>query len=98
MSLKIFIFQTDWSCTSTVTSHFEEKHLGGTHTVYNVEIECTPVAANIAVDHACRTFVLTTRFKEMAKLHAAVSKLHKQLYLRGVFPVFPAGKLIGASK
>uniref|UniRef100_A0A8R1DRS0 Protein kinase domain-containing protein n=1 Tax=Caenorhabditis japonica TaxID=281687 RepID=A0A8R1DRS0_CAEJA len=89
--------KTDWSCTSTVISTCEEKHLTGSHTVYTVEIECSPVAPQLSENFSQRTFQLTTRFKEMAKLHAVVSKLHKQLYLRGVFPGFPPAKLLGNS-
>ncbi|CAP16276.1 PX domain-containing protein [Caenorhabditis elegans] len=94
----LYQLKTDWSCSSTVTSISEEKHLTGSHTVYTVEIECNPVASHlVANDVSRRTFVLSTRYKEMTKLHAAISKLHKQLYLRGTFPVFPPGKLIGSS-
>ncbi|CAI2354052.1 unnamed protein product [Caenorhabditis sp. 36 PRJEB53466] len=94
----LYQLKTDWSCTSSVTQISEEKHqLGGSHTVYTVEIECVPVAVHLAVGYSNRSFVLSTRFKEMAKLHATVSKLHKQLYLRGTFPVFPPAKLIGSS-
>ncbi|UMM34630.1 hypothetical protein L5515_007621 [Caenorhabditis briggsae] len=93
----LYQLKTDWSCVSSVTSITEEKHLAGSHTVYTVEIECTPVAPQLAHDFSHRIFILSTRFKEMAKLHAAISKLHKQLYLRGTFPVFPPAKLIGSA-
>ncbi|PIC26302.1 hypothetical protein B9Z55_018913 [Caenorhabditis nigoni] len=93
----LYQLKTDWSCVSSVTSITEEKHLAGSHTVYTVEIECTPVAPQLANDFSHRIFILSTRFKEMAKLHAAISKLHKQLYLRGTFPVFPPAKLIGSA-
>ncbi|EGT38989.1 hypothetical protein CAEBREN_25886 [Caenorhabditis brenneri] len=93
----LYQLKTDWSCNASVTSISEEKHLAGSHTVYTVEIECTPVANHLANEFSHRIFLLNTRFKEMAKLHSAISKLHKQLYLRGTFPVFPPAKLIGSS-
>ncbi|KAF1751699.1 hypothetical protein GCK72_018253 [Caenorhabditis remanei] len=93
----LYQLKTDWSCNSTVTSITEEKHLAGSHTVYTLEIECTPVTTQLANEFSHRIFVLSTRFKEMAKLHAAISKLHKQLYLRGTFPVFPPAKFIGSA-
>ncbi|PIO59403.1 MIT domain protein [Teladorsagia circumcincta] len=43
-----------------------------------------------------RFFVLTSRFRELNRLHINLSKLHKQLYLRGLFPQFAAPRLLGS--
>ncbi|GMS80089.1 hypothetical protein PENTCL1PPCAC_2264, partial [Pristionchus entomophagus] len=44
-----------------------------------------------------RSFVLSTRYKTLSKLHSALLKLHSQLYLKSAFPPFPEAKWIGGN-
>ncbi|KAJ1361577.1 Ribosomal protein S6 kinase delta-1, partial [Parelaphostrongylus tenuis] len=53
---------------------------------------CVP-RNNIELDD--RVFTLTSRFRELNRLHGNLSKLHKQLYLRGTFPQFALPRLLG---
>ncbi|CAB3397942.1 unnamed protein product [Caenorhabditis bovis] len=91
----LFQSKSDWACSAAITSCDNEKGITGQYTIYQVKIECKPVSGTL-VNYGERTFLLSTRFKEMQKLHTACAKLHKQLYLRGIFPSFPAAKLIGS--
>ncbi|CAD5224777.1 unnamed protein product [Bursaphelenchus okinawaensis] len=44
-----------------------------------------------------RLFELTTRFRDLNKLYQQLSTIHKQLYLKDVFPQFAPTKLMGSN-
>ncbi|CAD6187038.1 unnamed protein product [Caenorhabditis auriculariae] len=91
----LFHPKSDWSAKAEVTSCEEVKQLAGSYTVYTISFEVVP---HDCLDQPTRSFSLSTRFKELSKLHAALAKLHKQLYLRGVFPSYPPPKLLGSNE
>ncbi|PAV90316.1 hypothetical protein WR25_25144 [Diploscapter pachys] len=91
----LFQPKTSWSGNCTITDSREVKTFSSTHVDYDLQIKLAPV--NI-LQQDPRAFYLTTRYKELNRLHAGLAKLHKQLYLRGTFPTFPTPKLIGSTE
>ncbi|PAV58646.1 hypothetical protein WR25_10034 [Diploscapter pachys] len=91
----LFQPKTSWSGNCTITDSREVRTFSSTHVDYDLQIKLAPV--NI-LQQDPRTFYLTTRYKELNRLHAGLAKLHKQLYLRGTFPTFPTPKLIGSTE
>ncbi|CAJ0561253.1 unnamed protein product, partial [Mesorhabditis spiculigera] len=92
LSRKVCIFKADCPCTVTLISTMDETVLGVTYTAYTLEFKFMPMESLLSEP---KTFRITTRYKEVNKLQAALAKLHKQLYLRGAFPNFPQPKLFG---
>uniref|UniRef100_A0A0K0DA11 PX domain-containing protein n=1 Tax=Angiostrongylus cantonensis TaxID=6313 RepID=A0A0K0DA11_ANGCA len=88
----LFHPKNEWSVTAKVVDVIEVKHIAGNHIEYKIEITCVP-RNNIELDD--RVFTLTSRFRELNRLHSNLSKLHKQLYLRGTFPQFALPRLLG---
>ncbi|KHJ86237.1 MIT domain protein [Oesophagostomum dentatum] len=86
--------KNEWAVTGKVIDAVEAKFITGTHTDYVIEIKCVP-RNNIELDD--RFFTITSRFRELNRLHGNLSKLHKQLYLRGAFPHFAAPRLLGST-
>lgn len=62
------------------------------HVDYKLEIKATP---HNSIDNEPRTFDLTTRFKEISRLHSTLATIHRQLYLKDKFPSFVEPKLFG---
>ncbi|WKY10538.1 hypothetical protein Q1695_002701 [Nippostrongylus brasiliensis] len=90
----LFQPKNEWAVVGVVVDVAEVKQIAGAHIDYRIEIKCIP-RNSIELDE--RYFILTSRFRELNRLHAALSKLHKQLYLRGTFPQFAAPRLIGST-
>ncbi|KAK6037990.1 MIT domain protein, partial [Cooperia oncophora] len=89
----LFQPKNEWAATGKVVDVTEVKQIAGTHIDYQIEIKCIP-RNSIELDN--RFFVLTSRFRELNRLHINLSKLHKQLYLRGLFPPFAPPRLLGS--
>ncbi|KAL6740882.1 hypothetical protein Aduo_014190 [Ancylostoma duodenale] len=89
----LFQPKNEWAVTGKVVDATDVRQITGTHTDYVIEIKCVP-RNNIELDD--RFFTLTSRFRELNRLHGNLSKLHKQLYLRGAFPHFAAPRLLGS--
>ncbi|CAJ0579383.1 unnamed protein product, partial [Mesorhabditis spiculigera] len=92
MGKYLFRAKADCPCTVTLISTMDETVLGVTYTAYTLEFKFMPMESLLSEP---KTFRITTRYKEVNKLQAALAKLHKQLYLRGAFPNFPQPKLFG---
>ncbi|XGW03112.1 hypothetical protein V3C99_014815 [Haemonchus contortus] len=89
----LFRPKNEWAVTGRVIDVAEVKQIAGTHIEYQIEIKCIP-RNSIQLDD--RYFVLTSRFRELNRIHINLSKLHKQLYLRGLFPQFAPPRLLGS--
>ncbi|VDO63182.1 unnamed protein product [Heligmosomoides polygyrus] len=90
----LFQPKTEWSVTGKVLDVAEVKQITGSHVEYQIELKCVP-RNSIELDD--RFFSITSRFRELNRLYTNLSKLHKQLYLRGSFPQFAAPRLIGST-
>ncbi|VDK54814.1 unnamed protein product, partial [Cylicostephanus goldi] len=91
----LFQPKNEWAITGKVIEATDVKQITFTHTDYIIELKCVP-RNNIELDD--RFFTITSRFRELNRLHASLSKLHKQLYLRGAFPHFAAPRLLGSTE
>ncbi|KAK6019132.1 MIT domain protein [Ostertagia ostertagi] len=85
----LFQPKNEWAASGKVVDVIEVKQIAGTHIDYQIEIKCVP-RNSIELDD--RFFVLTSRFRELNRLHINLSKLHKQ----GYFPQFAAPRLLGS--
>ncbi|KAE9549285.1 hypothetical protein FO519_007507 [Halicephalobus sp. NKZ332] len=79
--------------SAVVTDQREIAGLFG-HVEYDVVITVTPTDQIV---NEPRKFKAPTRFKEVSKLHNQLSTIHKQLYLKDIFPNFPQAMVFGSS-
>ncbi|KJH50143.1 PX domain protein [Dictyocaulus viviparus] len=89
----LFYPKNEWAVTAKVVDVIEVKHIANNHIEYKVDIKCVP---RNSIEFDDRIFTLTSRFRELNRLHTSLSKLHKQLYLRGTFPQFAIPRLLGS--
>ncbi|VDD90463.1 unnamed protein product [Enterobius vermicularis] len=82
----LFSPNTEWSLNAEVTG-------SSTHVSNNTYLKAIP-RNSLELDN--RIFSLNARYRELNRLWNQLSKTHKQLYLRGVFPSFAPSKLFGS--